>query len=94
MLEPLLEEADDVLIVEGVEDRLAVAARTHQPHVAQQPQLVRHGGFAQPEQLGDVADTELGAGDRVEDADARDVAEDLERLGERASPQRVSSENI
>ena len=44
---------------------------------------MRDRGFAQPEQLGDVADAQLGAGERVEDPHAGDVAEDLEGFGER-----------
>ena len=67
MFEPLLEQSDDVLIVEGVVDRLAVAALAHQAHVAEQAQLVRHSRFGEGQQLGNLADPELGAGDRVEE---------------------------
>ncbi len=62
VLEPLLEQADDVLIVEGVVDRLAVAARPDQAHVAEEAQLVRDGRFGQAEQVGNLADAELGCG--------------------------------
>ena len=55
----------------GVEDVPAVAARAHEPHAAQQPQLVGDGGLRQAEQLGEVADRHLGARERVEDAHAR-----------------------
>ena len=81
---PCSNRRDDVMIVEGVEDHAAVAARPHQPHAAQQAQLVRDGRLAEAEQPGEVADAELGAGERVEDAHARRIAEDLERLGQGA----------
>ncbi len=40
MLEPLREQAVDVVIVEGVVDVPAVAARFHKAHAAQQPELM------------------------------------------------------
>src|SRR5262245_27100413 len=43
VLEPLLEKANDVLIVEGVEHHSSLPAGANQPHAAKQPQLVRDG---------------------------------------------------
>ncbi len=83
MLQPLLEQADDVLVVERVKHPAAGAAPAHEPHAAQQPELMRHGRVAQADDLRDLADAPLGPRDRVEDAHARGVAEDLERLGQR-----------
>ena len=82
MLEALFEERDDVVIVGDVVDVPAVAARLDQPHAAQQPELMGDGRLGEAEQLGEVADRHLGAGERVEDADARGIAEDLERFGQ------------
>ena len=82
VLEALLEEADDVVIVRDVVDVLAGAARLHEPHAAQQAELVGDGGLAEPEQLGEVADRHLGPGQGVEDAHAGGVPEDLEGLGQ------------
>ena len=84
MLEPLLEQANDVVIVEGIEDHAAVAARTDETHAAQQTQLVGNGRLAEAEQARDVAHAELGAGERIQDAHARRVAQQLEGLGEGA----------
>ena len=82
MFEALLEEAHDVEIVEVVEDHAAVAARANEAHPAQQPELVRHGGFAQAEQPRDVAHAQFGSRQGVEDSYARRVAEHAEGLGE------------
>ena len=83
MLQPLREQADDVVVVEGVEDHLARRGGADEAHAAQQPELVRDGRLAEAEQRRDVADAELGARERVEDPHAGGVAEDLEGLGER-----------
>src|SRR5262249_26452458 len=68
VFEALLEESDDMLIVEGVEHHLAVAARPHEAHATEQPQLVRDERIAEPEQPGQIADAQLGPRQRVEDA--------------------------
>jgi hypothetical protein len=83
VLEPLRKQADDVLIVEGIEDHLSGAAGTYHAQVTEEAELVGHGRLAEPEQAGNIADAQLGAGNRVEDTHASDVAEHLERLGER-----------
>ena len=82
MLEPLFEQLDDVMVVEGVVDVLAVAARFDQAGAAQQPQLMRDRGLGQIEHLGEVADRDLGLRQGVEDSHARGIAEHLEGLGQ------------
>src|SRR5204863_9395968 len=82
-LEPLLEQTDDVLIVERIEDHSSSTARAHQAHAAEQAKLMRHRRFGQSKQPRDVADAQLRARQRVEDADARHVAEHFEGLSER-----------
>ena len=82
MLEPLIEEADDVVVVGDVVDVAAGAARLHEPHATQQSQLMGDGGLGEPEEVGEVADRHLGPGEGVEDPDPRGVAEDLEGLGQ------------
>ena len=52
-------------------------------HAAQQAQLVRDGGLADADEGGDVAHAQLAARQRVEDPDARRVAEDAERVSQR-----------
>ena len=79
-----------MLIVERVEDLPAGAPRAHQPHAAQQPELVRHGRLADADQRRDVADAALAAGERVEDADAGGIPEDAERVAR--SPRRSRSQ--
>src|SRR5205814_3471591 len=41
VLEPLLEQTDDVLIVERIEDHSSSTARAHQAHAAEQAKLMR-----------------------------------------------------
>ena len=45
---------------------------------------MRHGGFGEAKQAGQIAYTELDFRERVEEADTRLVAENFERLGERS----------
>ncbi len=76
------QELDNVLIVERIEDLPAGAARPDEPHPSQEPQLVRHGGFADPYEPGDVAHAQLARCQRVENADTRRVAEHAEGVGD------------
>ena len=82
VLQPLPEEGEDVLVVECVEDHAPLAAAPDHPRTAEQAQLMRDRRFAQPDAAGDVADTALRLGQRIEDPDARRVAKDPEDLGE------------
>ena len=94
VLEPLLEQADDVLVVEGVVDMAAVAARTHQAHAAQQPELVGH------RRLGEAEHARRGRG-RSSSARASasrmrtrvSIAEHLEGFGQGAMAE-ASSERL
>ena len=83
MLEALLEQADDMMVVEAVENEAPVAPRSHQPHASQEPQLMRDGGLGQTEQLGEIADAQFGPRQRVQHPHPRHVAEHLEGFGER-----------
>src|SRR6476646_4634190 len=74
VLEPLLEEADDVLVVERVVDQTAVPARAHQPHVPEETQLVGHRRFGEVEASGESLDAQLGPRQRVQHAHARQIA--------------------
>jgi hypothetical protein len=82
VLEPLLEQADDVVIVGDVIDVAADATRLDEAHAAQQAELVGDGGLGQAEQAGEVADRNLGPGEGVEDPHPGGVAEDLEGFGQ------------
>ena len=66
MLQTLFEQPDDVLIVERVIDLTSRASRPHEPHPAQQPELMGHGRLADADLAGDVADTELRARHGIE----------------------------
>ncbi len=83
MFQPVLEEADDVLVVERVEDHASGAPRAHETHAAKQTQLVRDGGLAQPEEPRDVAHAQLRPRQRVEDPHARRIAQNLECFRQR-----------
>ena len=82
MPEPLLEEVEDVLVVERVVDAPPLAAPADDAHAAHQPELVRDGGLADPDPLGDLVDAELPLGQGVDNADAGRIAEDPEGVGE------------
>jgi hypothetical protein len=79
----LSEQFENVLIVDGVVDQAARAARAHETHAPQQPQLVRRSGLADADERGDVADAELARRQRVEDPHACRIAEDAERVSKR-----------
>src|SRR5262252_8642674 len=83
VLEPLREQSDDVLIVERVVDEPAVPPRTDESHAAQQPELMGDGRLADADTRRQLVDAELRARQRIEDADARRIAEHLEGLGQR-----------
>ena len=77
VLEPLLEQADDVLVVERVEDigRRAAAARARMPRSSRS--WWETADSREAEQAARSHDAELRARQRVENADARRVAEKL-----------------
>jgi hypothetical protein len=84
VLEPLGKQTDDVLVVEGVEDQLAGAALADEARLAEETELMGNGRIRQSEEVGDVADAELGAEEGIEDADAGGIGEHLEDVGETA----------
>ena len=88
MLQPLLEESNDVVVVERVVDEPSFAPRTYEPVIAQQAKLVRHGGLAQADVGGDVRDAHFRARERVENANTGEVAEHTEGVGERGRRRR------
>ena len=56
MIQCLLEQARDMLVVEGIVDELAVAAGAQHPQIAQEAQLVRNGGVGHAQERGEIAD--------------------------------------
>jgi hypothetical protein len=83
VLEPLLEEADDVLIVERVEDQAAVSARAHQAHVPKETQLVGYRRFGEVEASGEILNTQLRVRQRIQHAHARQIAKRAEGFSQR-----------
>jgi len=81
MVEPTLEQLDDMLIVQGHEDVASLLAGADEAFVAQTAQLMRNGGPGQPEALHQFAHTHLAAHERIEDAHAGGVAEGSEEIG-------------
>src|SRR5262245_10603528 len=88
----LLEQIEHVLVVERVVDAAAFAAPLDDAHRAHQAQLMRDGGFAEPDVFGDFVDAELPARQGVDDADAGGIAEDTERFRERLDGRGVDRE--
>ena len=56
VVEGLVEEFGDVVVVEGVDDRAAVALAGDQAEVAQQAELVGAGGLFHADGVGEVGD--------------------------------------
>lgn len=82
VLQPLLEQPDDVVVVGDVVDVFAGTARLHEPHAAQQAKLVGHRGLGQAEELREIADRNLGPREGIENPDPGRVAQDLEGFGQ------------
>ena len=70
-----------MVVVEGVEDALAVAVAGNDALCAQEPQVLGDGRLRQPDDLGEVAGTELLVEQLVDDFDPRGVAERAVDLG-------------
>jgi len=86
LLQMLFRHADDrldVVVGERIVDGFAVAAVADELRLAEDLELIGHGGLAEAQQLREIADTELGLEERVENLDAGGVAEYLEQLGHR-----------
>ena len=69
------------MIVDRIERLPALPAHAYEPHVAQQPELVRHGRLADPHPTGEVVDAQLPFTQRFKDADACGVPENPKRVG-------------
>ena len=82
MAEALTEQADDVAVVERVEDHAPFAAGPDEPEIAQKSKLVRDRRLGHPDQGGEVADAQLAVGQGVEDPHTRRIAEGAKRLHE------------
>lgn len=83
MLEAHVQEEADVGIVEGVEDVTATSAVAHDPARAQEAEVMRAGGLAQPGDGGKIADAQLATLQESDDqADPPRVGQDLERLSQ------------
>ncbi len=83
MTPPLIEQPADMLVVQPVEHEAAAAARPHQPQAAEQAQLMRDGGLARIDELGQLADAHFLLGQRIQQADAGRIAEHGEGRGQR-----------
>ena len=94
MRQRLVEQLENVLIVDGVVDQTAGAARAHETHAPQQSQLVRRGGLADADERGDVADAELARRQRVENPHSCRITEDAECLGKRFDRTRAHQEGL
>ena len=82
VFQPLFEQARYVVIVERVEHHPTLAPRPDNPHRPQQPELVRDGRFAEPEERREVAHAQLCSRERVENPHPGGIAKDAKRLRE------------
>ena len=67
-----------MIIVEGVEDHAAGAARPDESQRPEQSQLMGDGGLGDADELRQIADAQLALGERVEQPDPGRVAEHRE----------------
>lgn len=78
----LLKQSDDVLVVEGVKHLSAGATGPHEPHAAQQTELMRDRRLADTEDACEIADAQLAARERIQNPDACGIAEQPEGIGD------------
>src|SRR4030095_2513838 len=78
----LSKEREHMLIVERIENHPAFAASPDNTGITKEPELVRHRGLGHAQLTGQVADTQLRAGERIEDADTGRVTEDAKDFGQ------------
>ena len=81
MLETKLEYFPDMLIREPVERAPAVFPEAHEPHLAEDLELLRYRALAHAESFGYGVDSHLAAGvEQNQEPEARRVAENLEKI--------------
>ena len=85
----VLAQFQNVLVVDGVVDEAPGTARTHEPHAAKEPQLMRHGRLTDPDKRCDVADAQFARRQRVEDSNACRITQNTERIGQRLHSSRT-----
>ena len=78
VLARVVHQSHNVMVVEGIEGLPAGAPDTDQPRRTQQPELVRGGGFTEPNEPGEIADTALAVRQGIYNADASRVGEQSE----------------
>ena len=71
-----------MIVGERVADVFALTPEGHKMGGAQGGELVGDRGFGHAEQVGEVADTEVGAVERHEQAHTRHITEHLEEVGD------------
>src|SRR5262245_29839654 len=80
--EALPEQGEHVFVIEGVEDHPAFPPGADNADVAEQTKLMGDGRFGDRQLVGNVADAQLGPGERIEDANTRGISEYPEGLGQ------------
>ena len=78
MLARIVQQTDDVMIVERIERHAAGPPDTDESRGPEQPQLVRDGRPGQAHECRQVADAPLAIRQRINQADPRGIAEQLE----------------
>ena len=80
----LVEQVRDVVVVEVVDDVTALAMSDDEAEMAQQTQLVRHGGGLHADCLGELVDAQSARTQATEDADSARRRQGLHGVGNRA----------
>ena len=82
MVDTHIQNAVDMVVVEGIKYGLSASARLDQLGILQHAELMGNGGLRQSQEACDIANAKLGLAERVEDTDPRRITEHLEKLGE------------
>jgi hypothetical protein len=85
----LVQEVGDVGVVERVDDVAAAAITDDEPEMAQEAQLVRHGGLLHPQRAREFTDRVLPADEAAEDLHSAAGRERLHDLGDLAGQPRL-----
>ena len=72
----------DVVVVQGIDNRLALLAVFDKSSILQYTKLVRYGGHAHTQLFGDVANAQLALKKQIEYFDASAVAHDREKFSQ------------
>ena len=79
----VVHESDHMVVIERVERLPARAPYPNQMRSAQQPELMRHCGFAQTHERRQIADATFAMCERINKTDTGGITKESEHVGDR-----------